>query len=119
MTTVPLDIDGVLAAGSGDLPEAANGVVVGHAHLKVADVQEAVSFWTADVGMELMTRFGADAAFLADDGYHHHIGANSWHSRGRPLEPQEGPGLDYVAIGGGSSPRELTSPDGVQILVEP
>jgi len=117
MTTGPLDADGVLAAAQGDLPDAAAGVTVGHAHLKVANVEDAVSFWTGEAGMELMTRFGADAAFLADEGYHHHIGANSWHSRGMPLEPQDGPGLDYVVIAGGEQ-RELRTPDGVLVRLE-
>jgi catechol 2,3-dioxygenase len=118
MTTQPLDAEGVLGAAQGDLPDAADGVVVGHAHLKVANVEDAVGFWTGEVGMELMTTYGADAAFIADEGYHHHIGANSWQSRGMPLEPEDGPGLDHVVIAGGTE-RELVTPDGVRILVEP
>ena len=118
MTTQPLDAEGVLNEASGDLPAAANGVVVGHAHLKVADVAEAVAFWTEDVGMELMATYGSDAAFIAADGYHHHIGANQWYSRGRELEPQSGPGLDRVVIAGAAEERELRTPDGVPILQE-
>src|SRR5919106_5214167 len=117
MTTEPLDADGVLAAAEGDLPDAANGVDVGHVHLKVADVEAAVAFWTEEVGMELMARYGADAAFIADDGYHHHVGANSWYSRGAALEPQDGPGLDRVVIAGGE-PRTVTTPDGVEVVFE-
>jgi len=115
MTTEPLDAEGVLAAAQGELPEAANGVDVGHVHLKVADVEQAVAFWTAEIGMELMARYGADAAFIADEGYHHHIGANTWYSRGAALEPQDGPGIDSVVIAG-TAGRELVTPDGVQIL---
>ena len=118
MVTDPLDAEGVMNEAEGDLSDAANGVVVGHAHLKVADVEEAVRFWTDDVGMELMATYGSDAAFLAADGYHHHIGANQWYSRGRELEPKSGPGLDYVVIGGGAEDRELRTPDGVEILIE-
>ena len=115
MVTEPLDAGGVMSAAEGDLPEAANGVDVGHVHLKVSDVEAAVEFWTREVGMELMTRYGTDAAFIADGGYHHHIGANAWHSRGAPLEPAEGPGLDLVAVAGLGS-DELATPDGVRIL---
>jgi catechol 2,3-dioxygenase len=117
MTTEPLDADGVLGAAEGDLPDAAHGVDVGHVHLKVADVESAVAFWTGELGMEVMARYGADAAFIADEGYHHHVGANSWHSRGAALEPATGPGLDRVVIAGGP-PRELATPDGVRVAVE-
>ena len=118
MTTEPLDADGVLAAGEGDLPEAAAGMDVGHVHLKVADVEQAVEFWTQEVGMELMARYGADAAFIADEGYHHHVGANSWYSRGAALEPQGGPGLDRVVIAGAPA-RTLSTPDGIEVVLEP
>jgi catechol 2,3-dioxygenase len=117
MTTEPLDVEGVLADAQGDLPDAAAGTDVGHVHFKVADVEQAVAFWTQE-GMELMARYGADAAFIADEGYHHHVGANSWYSRGAPLEPQDGPGLDGVVIAG-SPARTLTTPDGVEIVFEP
>ena len=102
MVTEPLDAEGVLAEGTGDLPDAAAGMDVGHVHLKVADVEQAVDFWTHEVGMELMARYGADAAFIADEGYHHHVGANSWYSRGAALEPEDGPGLDRVVVAGGA-----------------
>jgi catechol 2,3-dioxygenase len=118
MTTEPLDADGVLAAAESDLPEAAFGTDVGHVHFKVADVEQSVAFWTQEVGMELMARYGADAAFIADDGYHHHVGANSWYSRGAALEPHEGPGLDRVVVAAPSA-RTLTTPDGVEIVFEP
>lgn len=115
MVTEPLDAEGVMAAAEGDLPDSAHGVDVGHVHLKVADVEAAVEFWTREVGMELMARYGADAAFIADEGYHHHIGANTWYSRGAPLEPSAGPGLDHVVVAGLSA-GELSTPDGVPIL---
>ena len=117
MVTEPLDAEGVMGAAEGDLPDAANGLVVGHVHLKVADVDSAVDFWTREIGMELMATYGADAAFIADEGYHHHIGANQWYSRGAALEPAEGPGLDRVVIAGGAA-RELVTPDGVAVAVE-
>ena len=107
----------MLAAAEGELPEAANGVDIGHVHLKVADVEDAVGFWTQEVGMDLMARYGTDAAFIADAGYHHHVGANQWYSRGAALEPPEGPGLDTVVIAG-AQPRELATPDGVRVVSE-
>jgi catechol 2,3-dioxygenase len=117
MTTEPLDAEDVMDAAEGDLPDAANGVAVGHVHFKVADVEGAVEFWTHEMGMELMATYGTDAAFIADEGYHHHVGANQWYSRGAALEPAEGPGLDRVVIAGGAA-RELLTPDGVAVAVE-
>jgi catechol 2,3-dioxygenase len=120
MDTLPLDLDDLLSAGDGALPEAAAGVDIGHVHLKVADVEDAVRFWTDGPGLELMARFGDDAAFLAADGYHHHIGANSWFSRGAGLEPASGPGLDEVVLASeGLSESELRTPDGVRVLLGP
>jgi len=118
MTTEPLDSEGVLAAAEGDLPDAAAGTDVGHVHFKVADVEQAVAFWTQEVGMALMARYGADAAFIAGEGYHHHVGANSWYSRGAQLEPRDGPGLDRVVVAGAPA-RALPTPDGVEIVFEP
>ena len=115
MVTEPLDAEGVMGAAAGDLPDAANGVDVGHVHLKVADVEAAVEFWTREVGMELMARYGADAAFIADEGYHHHVGANAWYSRGAGLEPAEGPGLAHVVVADLGA-EGLTTPDGVRVL---
>ena len=59
MTTEPLDAEGVLATAEGDLPDAAAGTDVGHVHFKVADVEQAVAFWTQEVGMDLMARYAA------------------------------------------------------------
>lgn len=121
MFTEPLDLHDLIAADRGaGAPEAAVGVDIGHVHLKVADPEAAAEFWTGPAGMELMTRYGADAVFCAKDGYHHHIGANAWLSRGAEQEPADGAGLDAVAIhaDAGERAETLTSPDGVAILVE-
>jgi len=115
MDTVPLDLGPLLDADPVDAP--ADGVIVGHVHLKVADVEAAVRFWTDTIGMELMARFGDQAAFLSSAGYHHHIGANTWHSAGAGPEPAEGAGLDAVVLHG-ERPGGLRSPDGVTIVVE-
>ena len=78
MDTLPLDLDALAAEAEGD----ASGVRIGHVHLKVADVEAAVAFWTQEVGLELMTGWAGQAAFLAAGGYHHHSGANAWYSLG-------------------------------------
>jgi catechol 2,3-dioxygenase len=96
-----------------------SGVRIGHVHLKVADVEEAVRFWTDEIGLELMAGWAGQAAFLAADGYHHHVGVNAWHSRGADPEPPEGPGLDAVVIGGTGRDEELRTPDGLRVVLEP
>ncbi len=98
MFTAPLDVNDLLAT-----PVAEGVVDVGHVHLKVSDVERAVAFWTEPLGMDLMTRYGADAAFVAADGYHHHVGLNSWLSRGGAAGPRELPGLERVVLGYGSA----------------
>jgi catechol 2,3-dioxygenase len=119
MYTEPLAIGELIAADAGAAaPQASAGVDVGHVHLKVADPEEAARFWTEEAGMELMTRFGADAAFLGMDGYHHHVGVNSWMSRGAAAEPSDGPGLEAVALALDVTAGELRTPDGVRILAE-
>ena len=67
------------------------------------------------MGMELMTRFGGSAVFCAYDGYHHHVGANSWQSRGAGREPLEGPGLDAVAVRVDPGVASAESPDGIPV----
>jgi len=115
MDTLPLDLQALAAEAEGD----SAGVRIGHVHLKVADVDEAVRFWTGEVGLELMTGWAGQAAFLAANGYHHHIGVNTWSSRGADPEPAEGPGLDAVVLGGTGRAEELRSPDGLRVVLEP
>ena len=71
---------------------------IGHVHLKVADVERSLRFYRDALGFEVTERWGSDAAFLATDGYHHHIGLNSWQSRGGSPPPRGSTGLFHVAI---------------------
>ena len=113
MDTLPLDLDALAAEAEGG----SEGVRIGHVHLKVADVDAATRFWTEEVGLELMVGWAGQAAFLAADGYHHHIGANTWMSRGAGPEPPEGPGLDEIVLGGTGRSDELVTPDGVRVVL--
>jgi catechol 2,3-dioxygenase len=115
MATLPLDLRALAAEAEGD----ADGVRLGHVHLKVAEVEAAVEFWTREVGLELMAGWAGQAAFLAADGYHHYVGVNAWHSRGAEPEPPEGPGLDAVVLAGTGRREELRTPDGVRVVLEP
>jgi catechol 2,3-dioxygenase len=74
------------------------GVDIGHVHLKVADVDRALEFYCGVLGFGLQQRYGADAAFVSAGGYHHHIGLNSWHSKGGSPPPPTSTGLFHLAI---------------------
>jgi catechol 2,3-dioxygenase len=88
MTTLPLDVENLLA----ELEDPAiepfeglpDGTTVGHVHLRVADVEATVEFYRDVLGMGLMAQLGPMAAFLSAGGYHHHVGGNTWESRGAP-----------------------------------
>ena len=71
---------------------------MGHVHLKVSDLDRAVKFYTKVLGLEVTTRYGNSAAFLSAGGYHHHIGLNTWESKGAPPPPANSTGLFHFAI---------------------
>jgi catechol 2,3-dioxygenase len=74
------------------------GVDIGHVHLKVADIDRALDFYCGVLGFELQQRLGDEAAFVSAGGYHHHIGLNTWYSRGAGPPAQGSTGLFHVAI---------------------
>src|SRR5215475_12682345 len=74
------------------------GVEIGHIHLKVADIDRALDFYAGVLGFELQQRLGDEAAFLSAGGYHHHIGLNTWQSRGGSPPPPGTTGLFHAAI---------------------
>jgi catechol 2,3-dioxygenase len=74
------------------------GVSIGHVHLKVADLNRALGFYRDVLGFQLMQRMGSQAAFLSAGGYHHHLGLNTWESRGGPPPPPGSTGLYHVAV---------------------
>ncbi len=71
---------------------------IGHVHLKVADLDRAVAFYSGVLGFELQQKFGNQAAFLSAGGYHHHIGLNTWESRGGTPPPPGHTGLYHTAF---------------------
>src|SRR4051794_17784643 len=76
----------------------APGVRIGHVHLKVADLDRALGFYCGVLGFDLMQRYGTQAAFISAGGYHHHIGLNTWESRGGSPPPPGATGLYHTAI---------------------
>ena len=73
-------------------------VTIGHVHLKVADLERALQFYCGVLGFEVTQRWGTSAAFISAGGYHHHIGLNTWGSRGGSPPPPGSTGLFHVAI---------------------
>jgi catechol 2,3-dioxygenase len=102
MTTMRLDLEALL--GELDDPRTepfeglAAGTVMGHVHLKVADIADTVAFYRDTLGFGLMAALGPQAAFLAAGGYHHHIGANIWESAGASPPPPGSAALRRATI---------------------
>jgi catechol 2,3-dioxygenase len=89
-------------------------VRIGHVHLKVADLERALQFYCGVLGFELMQRFGSQAAFVSAGGYHHHIGLNTWESKGGPPPAPGTTGLYHLAI---LYPTRATLADALRRLV--
>jgi catechol 2,3-dioxygenase len=102
MTTLPIDVDDLL----GELDDPASepfeglpdGTGVGHVHLRVADIPAAVDFYNRVLGFDVMAQAGPAAAFLSAGGYHHHVGANTWESRGASPAPPGSATLRHATI---------------------
>lgn len=71
---------------------------IGHIHLKVADLERAIGFYSGVLGFELQARYGTQAAFLSAGGYHHHIGLNTWESKGGSPAARHHTGLYHTAF---------------------
>lgn len=71
---------------------------IGHVHLKVSDLERSLQFYRDLLGFEVQQKFGDSAAFISAGGYHHHIGLNTWHSKGAGPAPERAPGLYHTAI---------------------
>ncbi len=78
--------------------QAPAGMSVGHAHLKVSNLERSVSFYRDVLGLELMQMYGNTAAFLSAGGYHHHLGLNTWESLNGDRPPRGTTGLFHVAF---------------------
>ena len=102
MTTLPLDVASLFA----ELEDPATvpfdglpaGTRMGHVHLKVASIAEAVAFYRDVLGFALTAQLGEQAAFVAAGGYHHHVGANTWRSRGATPPPPGSAALRHATI---------------------
>ena len=91
------------------------GVRIGHVHLKVADLDLALAFYCGVLGFELMQRIGSQAAFISAGGYHHHIGLNTWESRGGSPPSPGTTGLYHLAV---LYPTRAALADALRRLIE-
>lgn len=91
-------MDDMLEAVTGSVKPIDPGVRIGHVHLKVADLQRALDFYCGVLGFEMTQRYGTQAAFISAGGYHHHIGLNTWESRGGTAPPPGTTGLYHLAV---------------------
>src|SRR5215207_7628239 len=96
----PLDLDGLLAAIADDEPrgKAGPGLIVGHVHLHVGDLERGLAFYRNVLGFELMTFMPGQAAFVSASGYHHHLGFNIWRGEGVPPVPEGRVGLRHWTV---------------------
>jgi catechol 2,3-dioxygenase len=98
LTTLPLDTRDLVRGVNGSFDGLAGGTVMGHVHLRVADVPAANAFYAGVLGFGVMAAMGDQATFLSAGGYHHHLGANIWESAGRPPAPEGTARLERMTI---------------------
>jgi len=119
LTTEALDVEDLMDGVDrpAGLPE---GTVMGHVHLRVTSVPETAAFYR-ELGFDVMASMGRQAAFLGAGGYHHHVGANTWESAGRPYAPDTTARLERMTIlvPGATDPTHLTDPSGNPVTLQP
>jgi catechol 2,3-dioxygenase len=96
----PLDLDDLLAtvAGEEPRPKAGPGLVIGHVHLHVGNLERGLDFYRDVLGFELMTFMAGAAAFVSAGGYHHHLGFNIWRGEDVPPVPEGRVGLRHWTV---------------------
>lgn len=114
MATLPLDLDGLLAElGRGESDDPGSmpaGTRMGHVHLQVSSLEPAERFYAGALELDVTVRSYPGALFLSAGGYHHHVGANIWHTRGAPPPPEGSLGLEHweLALPGEAERDRLT-----------
>jgi catechol 2,3-dioxygenase len=120
MTTRPLAVRDLLSAASAGTDTPLAGAAWGHLHLRVTDLDRSETFYRAKLGVAVMQRSFPGARFLAADGYHHHLGLNTWGGPRQP-HPARALGLGEVTFTrtGVATETALVDPDGIRLRVLP
>lgn len=104
----------------GDWRGAPDGTMIGHVHLRVGDARDAEAWWNESMNFDTVARYGPSAVFLSTGGYHHHIGANVWHSRGAGKRDADRTGLGWVELNSKAGlSKTVTDPWGTEVRVVP
>lgn len=123
MANSALDGDGIVSSSQGlpDWTGAPDNSMIGHVHLRVGDARVAQEFWNDKIGFDTVLEYGPQAVFLSTGGYHHHIGANSWQSRGAGPRDKDRTGLQWVELleKGPAQARSVSDPWGTEIRIAP
>ena len=107
MSTLPLDVDGLLSEMREEEPESGMPYEtrIGHVHLNVADLADAERFYSGVLGFDVTVRGYPGALFLSTGGYHHHVGVNTWAGPGAPAPPAGSRGLEWFELAVDDEPR--------------
>lgn len=125
MGTIPLDLEDLVAAASDEQRESFDGLpdgtTMGHVHLSVADVDETTRFYRDRLGLDVTAQLGDQAVFLSAGGYHHHLGGNTWNSRGAGQPP---PGTTRlrsftIVVPDAQTTETLEDPSGNTLVLQP
>nr|WP_245419009.1 VOC family protein [Phyllobacterium endophyticum] len=123
MGTEALDVASLLSEAGNELPfdMAPDGAMVGHLHLRVGSAKEAESWWQNELGLQTVAGFGGSAVFMSTGGYHHHVAANSWQSRGAGRRDNDRSGLAWAEFSSADTKheREIVDPWGNVIRIVP
>lgn len=122
MTSLPLDVRGLMQAAPGEWRDAPEGTVIGHVHLQVGDLAAAEAFYAGALGFDVTER-SPGATFYATGGYHHHLATNTWRSAGAGARAEGTAGLAELVLGvvpgAGPKGRAFTDPWGNRVTLEP